>query len=217
MYADILVEIGSIEKTFTYKVPSNFDVLAGMRVLVPFGTRKLEGFILKIYDEGSFDYEVKDIIDIIDDHPVINDEMLELGKYISKRSLSSLISVYQTMLPSALKAKSSRKFNKKYLTYISYVNSDNIKTVKQKEVLDYIRDKKEVLKSSISSKSILKYLLSNGNVCEIKKEVYRLNDDVLIIGKNMILLWNKEVLLRIFHLINLCHIYFMVLREAGKL
>ena len=180
MYADILVEIGSIEKTFTYKVPSNFDVLAGMRVLVPFGTRKLEGFILKIYDEGSFDYEVKDIIDIIDDHPVINDEMLELGKYISKRSLSSLISVYQTMLPSALKAKSSRKFNKKYLTYISYVNSDNIKTVKQKEVLDYIRDKKEVLKSSISSKSILKYLLSNGNVCEIKKEVYRLNDDVLI-------------------------------------
>ena len=180
MYADILVEIGSIEKTFTYKIPSNYDALVGMRAFVPFGNRKLEGFILKIYDEGNFDYEVKDIIELCDDHPVINEEMIELGKYISKRSLSSLISAYQTMLPAALKARSKQKYNKKYLTYIVYVNSDNVKTVKQKEVLNYICDKKEVLKSSIESKSILKFLISNGNVQEVKKEVYRLNDDCVI-------------------------------------
>ena len=144
MYADILVEIGSIEKTFTYKIPSNYDALVGMRAFVPFGNRKLEGFILKIYDEGNFDYEVKDIIELCDDHPVINEEMIELGKYISKRSLSSLISAYQTMLPAALKARSKQKYNKKYLTYIVYVNSDNVKTVKQKEVLNYICDKNDI-------------------------------------------------------------------------
>ena len=184
MYADILVEIGVLEKTFTYKIPSNFNALVGMRALVPFGGRKLEGFILRIYDEGSFDYDVKDIIELRDDHPVINEEMIELGKYISKRSLSSLISAYQTMLPAALKAKSSKNYNKKFLSYIVYVNSDNLKTVKQKEVLDYICDKKEVLKSSINSKSIIKFLLSNGNVQEIKKEVYRLNDEAVINRKN---------------------------------
>ena len=178
MYADILVEIGAIEKTFTYKIPSNYNALVGMRALVPFGNRKLEGFILKLYEKGSFDYDVKDIISLCDDHPVINEEMIELGKYISRKSLSSLISVYQTMLPAALKAKSSQKYNKKFLTYISYVNSDDVKTVKQKELLDYIRDKEEVLKNSITSKSILNFLLSNGNVKEIKKEVYRLNNDV---------------------------------------
>ena len=180
MYADILVEIGFTDKTFTYKIPSNMKALVGMRALVPFGKRKLEGFILKIYDEGSFDYEVKDILELCDDHPVINEEMIELGKYISKRSLSSLISVYQTMLPAALKAKSSKKYNKKYVSYIKYVNSFDVKTDKQNEVLNFIRDKNEVLKSSISSKSILRFLISNGNVKEVKKEVYRLNDQVII-------------------------------------
>ena len=180
MYADILVEIGFTDKTFTYKIPSNLNALVGMRALVPFGKRKLEGFILKIYDEGSFDYEVKDILELCDDHPVINEEMIELGEYVSKRSLSSLISVYQTMLPAALKAKSSKKYNKKYVSYIKYVDSFDVKTDKQNEVLNFIRDKEEVLKSSISSKSILKFLISNGNVKEVKKEVYRLNDQVII-------------------------------------
>ncbi|MBR3229246.1 MAG: primosomal protein N' [Bacilli bacterium] len=192
MYADILVEIGSLEKTFTYKIPSNLNALVGMRALVPFGKRKLEGFILKIYDEGFFDYEVKDIILLIDDHPVINEEMIELGKYISKRSLSSLISVYQTMLPAALKAKSGKNYNKKYLIYIEYINSDNIKTVKQKELLDFIRNNKAVLKSSISSKSILKFLLLNGNVREVKKEVYRLKDKAEVNRKNYNLTLEQE-------------------------
>ena len=192
MYADILVEIGALEKTFTYKIPSNLDALVGMRALVPFGKRKLEGFVLKIYDEATFDYEVKNILELCDDHPVINQEMIELGRYISKRSLSSLISVYQTMLPAALKAKSKKKYNKKYLIYINYDNSYNLKTVKQKELLDFIRNKKEVLKSDISSKSILKFLISNGNVKEVKKEIYRLNDDVKVNRKNYNLTFEQE-------------------------
>ena len=35
MYADILVEVGSIDKTFTYKIPSGINALVGMRALVP--------------------------------------------------------------------------------------------------------------------------------------------------------------------------------------
>ena len=178
MYADILVEVGSIDKTFTYKVPCGTKALVGERALVPFGNRQLEGFILKIYDDGDFDYEVKEIIDLIDDHPVINNEMLELGRFISKKSLSSLISAYQTMLPAALKAKRKNNVNKKYLTYIVYLNDTGVKTIKQKEVLDLIKSKGSVLKSSISSKSILKFLISNGNVKEEKKEVYRLYDEI---------------------------------------
>lgn len=176
MYADILVEVGSIDKTFTYKIPIGINALVGMRALVPFGNRKLEGFILKIYNDCDFDYEVKEIVELVDDHPVINSEMLDLGKFISKRSLSSLISAYQTMLPAALKAKSKRKVNKKYLSYIVYLNDDGAKTLKQKELLDFVKSKGSVLKKSISSKSILKFLIDNGNVREVKKEVYRTED-----------------------------------------
>ena len=178
MYADILVEVNALEKTFTYKIPDGVKALVGMRALVPFGKRNVEGFILKVYDDGNFDYEVKEIISLIDDYPVINKEMLELGKYISNRSLSSLISAYQTMLPAALKAKSKKNINKKYLTYVVYVNGENVKTDRQREVLDFIKNKGEVLKSEIKQKSILKYLIDNGNLSEEKREVYRLDEDV---------------------------------------
>ena len=178
MYADILVEVNTLEKTFTYKIPNGMRAEIGMRALVPFGNRRLEGFILNIHDGESYDYEVKEIISLIDDYPVINKEMLSLGKYISEKCMSSLISVYQTMLPSALKAKSKIKIKKKFLTYVKYVNDENIKTMKQKELLDFIHDNGEILKSSIDKKSILNFLIKNGNVIEVKKEIYRLDDNV---------------------------------------
>ncbi|MBR3898325.1 MAG: primosomal protein N' [Bacilli bacterium] len=198
MYADILVEINSLEKTFTYKIPSGINALAGERALVPFGSRKLEGFIMKTYKEGNFDYEVKDIISLIDDHPVINKEMMELGKYISNKNLSSLISAYQTMLPRALKAKIKSNINKKYLIFLKCVSSNNIKTEKQKEIYNYILDKGEVLKSEISSKAIVKTLISNGNIKEYKKEIYRLDDKIKKIKKNYVLTKEqKDVLTKI--------------------
>ena len=178
MYAEVLVEINSIDKTFTYKASNKTKI--GMRVLVPFGNRCVEGFVLKIFDEKNFDYEVKDIIKLIDDKPVINEEMLKLGKYISKKSLSSLMSAYQTMLPRALKAKSGRNINKKYALYVKCLNDSGIKTDKQKKLYNYILDKGEVLKKSIDSKYILKSLINNGNLVEFKKEVYRLDEDIEI-------------------------------------
>ena len=187
MYADILVEVSSLEKTFTYKIPSSLKPLVGMRALVPFGSRKLEGFIMNIYDEGNFDYEVKEIISLIDDNPVINEEMIELGRYISKKYLSSLMSAYQTMLPSALKAKNKKKIGKKYVSYVVCLTDHNIKTKKQREVYEFVKEKGLVLKKDISSKSVLKYLIDNGNLKEEEKEVYRIDEKARKKDKDYIL------------------------------
>ena len=181
MYAQVLVEIKAkaLDKTFTYIVPDNMKVLPGMRVLVPFGKRRLEGFVLEVLSDGNYDYEVKPVIKVIDEKPVINEEMLELGKYISKKTLSPLISAYQTMLPRALKAKNNVKINKKMITYVSVVSDEGINSLKQKEVYDFIKKKNRVLKSEVSkiSASALKTLIMKGCVKETKEEVYRLNDD----------------------------------------
>ena len=84
---EVLVEIKAkkIDKTFTYLVPDNLKekVVVGKRVLVPFGKQTLEGFILKIERNKEIDFELKNIIDVIDEEPVINSEMIELGRYIS--------------------------------------------------------------------------------------------------------------------------------------
>ena len=122
MVAHVLVEIQArkMVKTFTYLVPHELQdkIQIGIRVLVPFNNRKLEGFVLKIDTNFTSSYELKNIIALIDNHPVINEEMLELGKLLSKKTFTNLISVYQTMLPKALKAKSKTIINKKYETYL---------------------------------------------------------------------------------------------------
>ena len=97
MFADILVEVVAkgTDKTFTYSIPKGMNALEGMRVLVPFGQRKLEGFIVRIHDEKP-EYVVKEIYELVDDRPVLNEEMLELGKYMS--GLTAKNKVYYTYI-----------------------------------------------------------------------------------------------------------------------
>ncbi len=183
MYAGVLIEIKAkaVDKIFTYKVPSSMHIEIGMRVLVPFGKRNLEGFVLELNDKSHYDYEIKEILAVIDEKPVINAEMLELGKYISKKTFSSLVSAYQTMLPSALKAKHNLKVNKKYISYLKLGSTIlEIKSNKQKDVYNLVKEKGQVLKKealAISAYAV-KTLLEKGAIIEIKEEEYRLKDEI---------------------------------------
>ena len=53
MYCDVLIELSNfnIDKTFTYKIPSNLNILVGCRVLVSFSNQKLEGFVINIRND----------------------------------------------------------------------------------------------------------------------------------------------------------------------
>ena len=190
MLADVLVEVVSktTDKTFTYHIPNDMNALVGMRVLVPFGSRSIEGFIVRIYDEVKLDYEVKDIIKLVDDRPVLNEEMLDLGKYISKKTLSPLTKAYQTMLPSALKARKKTNINKKFVKCLRIIKEGKF-TSKQQEVFDYVKNHKDALKSEVNkiSLSVCKTLIKNGYLEEFDKEVYRLLDDVKIERQDYVL------------------------------
>ena len=179
MYVKVLIEtrVKSNDMTFTYHVPSNVEdnLLIGKRVLVPFSNRTVEGFVLG-YDAKTDDYEIKDIIKIIDDEPVLNDELIILGIYMSKKYLCPLINCYQSMLPKALKAGVKNGGGIKKLLYVklndNVVNAD-VKVKRQLEIIDFLKDNKEVLKSSIQSKSSLSKLIEKGIVLEYYKETYR--------------------------------------------
>ena len=116
------MEIQKIDKTFTYLIPSNLNVQIGIRCLVPFGNKKLEGFVVAIKDELPDEYKLKEIIDVIDKTPILNEELLSLGKYISKKTLCTLTSAYQTMLPTALKAKVNNKVAPKKALFIRKID-----------------------------------------------------------------------------------------------
>lgn len=211
MKINVLVELKAkgINQTFTYLVPTNLEdkINIGIRVLVPFGKQKLEGFVLSIVDE-KIEYKLKEIIDIIDDKPILNNEMLELGKYISKKTLCSLISAYQTMLPSALKAHKGFVVNKKYITCLKLIDNDYIGTNdKQKEIIDILK-KHNTLKNDLVkiSNSAVNTLIKNRVIEEFKQEIYRINNDDIKEDKKVILNDNqKEVVNKVLERINTFH------------
>ena len=198
MYADVLVELKAkgIDQTFTYKIPYSIKdtIKIGVRVQVPFGKQILEGFVLKIKEEKTYEYDVKEIIKQIDENPVLNEELLELGTYMSKKYLCNLITCYQTMLPSALKAKNNFVVPKKYETYVILKQDTIGKNENQNKILEVLRKNKKVLKKELVDISIssLNTLLKNGYIEEIKEEVYRLNDTNKFIKEKINLTSDQE-------------------------
>ena len=111
MIAEVLVQLSNknIDKTFDYIIPKELmdKVKVGLRVKVSFHHQLLEGFVLSIKDNYKSEYDLKEIIEVVDEEVILNSELLELGKKIKESTLSTLISCYQTMLPKALKAKAN--------------------------------------------------------------------------------------------------------------
>lgn len=180
MIAEVLVELSNknIDKVFDYIVPETLknDIKIGIRVTVPFGSQTLEGFVLGVKNDTSLT-SLKEIINVVDKVVILDTELLELGKKMSLKYLSTLISCYQVMLPKALKAQAGTNINKKIEKYvelnIEMSNLSNYKiTSKQKEIIDLISEKGTVLKKELSS-SIVKTLVDKGILKEIEKEVYR--------------------------------------------
>lgn len=181
MVCDCLVELAHvfIDKTFTYKIKEEDvdKIKIGMRVEVPFGSQLLEGFVLNIR-ENNEEISLKEVIRVIDNYPILNDELLKLGHFIKDNTMCTLTSAYQCMLPVALKAKAKVNFTPSYENYISLNNDFNQKlTKKQEEIVNIVKSKKIVKKSELDliSKSIVKTLIDKNILLVEKYEKYRFN------------------------------------------
>jgi len=188
MYAEVLIEYSSksIDKTFTYIIPSHLkeDIKVGMKVLVPFGPKTINGFVTNIKDNINEDYELKEIVDIVDKYFCLNKELMELGAYLQSKTLCTKITAYQTMLPSSLKVKEQKSNYSKYLTYIKLNKSretieDYIskypRRTKQIEILNTLLENTRVLKSALSSPA-LNALLEEDLITIELEQIYRLNN-----------------------------------------
>lgn len=171
MYVSVLTQIGAkaVDQTFFYHVPKLLEnnIKIGVRVRIPFGNMILDGFVLGISDNSSYDNsKIKDIINVIDKEPVLNKEMLLLGKYMSDNLLASLSSCYQVMLPKALKAEVKSNIKIKYDRYLHRIKSieeidryiDNCKYESQINLLCKLKEGDILItKMSSSINTIIKY------------------------------------------------------------
>ena len=200
MYAKVIIEYGSkaVDKEYTYIIPNRLidKIKIGHRVLVPFNNKDIEGFIVDIANNYDDKYELKEISDICDENPILNKEMLYLGDRIQKEILCSKISIYQAMLPKALKAKSNTNIGIKKNRYIklnvSYEEANKFinccKYPGQVNIIEKLITDDKLLVPSLSSS--INTLIKNGIVIEEYEEVNRYSSHSS--GKYKQVVLNKE-------------------------
>jgi primosomal protein N' (replication factor Y) len=95
----------AIPKTYTYSVPASLanKVKIGCRAEVVFGKNKKYAGIIKSSGNIKPTYETKEILNVIDDEPVVYGEQLQLWKWISDYYMCSEGEVMAAALPAHLK------------------------------------------------------------------------------------------------------------------
>ena len=165
----------SLDRPFSYVYFGNKPVGKGYRVLITFNNRTLVGYVLNAEETDKTKNEVEDelgfkmleIIDVLDDKPLLDDDLLSLANALADYYLSPKISVLQTMLPPSLKPARSSLGKPKiaFDKYLEVVDDDEEGlTAKQIEILRMVKKEKSILKKEIKSQSVVDKLLKIGKL-----------------------------------------------------
>ena len=200
----VLIEhpVHSLDTTFDYL--NDFELKQGVRVIIPFGHQKLIGYVEYIEEthlskeqleqQSGFQYQY--IQQVIDDEPLLNQELQDLAYHLSQMTLSPRIACLQAMLPSQLKPITNQSIGKKIKTIIQVIETGIPKTIKQQECLQYlIHHPYSQVKDIPYTKGVIDKLVQQGFVEYQKIEDYRipLKDIEQIQNKVQLTLKQQEV------------------------
>ena len=184
MIAQVLVDVKAknINKTYDYLIPDAFKdfIEIGARVIVPFGNRKVMGFVLGFSETTDYLQDLKSITKVLDLESYLNLELIDLAKDISRESNTLLINVLETILPSALKVV--------YKPKIKVINFNSI-TEELKPIFAF---QNQVYLENVP---LDKYHLVNG---EIKKnnlaQIYEIKEKQSNLSRKFVRLTEKPIL-----------------------
>ena len=144
--AEVYIEHSSpqLDQSFSY-LCGHAEVRPGMRVSVPFAKQQLVGFVDSVKEVSADElkqmpYQLKEIQRVIDERPLLNDELLQLGKWMAEQYVAPLISCYQAMLPGVLKPKSSAR-SAAMEEWACFAGEREGLSKRQREVLDEMKQR----------------------------------------------------------------------------
>ena len=105
-FAETLLPL-ALPGTYTYRIPEGMTLSIGMRVLVPFGRKKIfTAIVMSLHDREPKGYDVKEILGTLDDKPIVRHPQLDFWQWIADYYLCSMGEVYKAAVPSGLKVES---------------------------------------------------------------------------------------------------------------
>lgn len=149
-YGQVLIDsyASQLDRLFTYIIDEDLldTVKEGMRVVVPFGrgNKAIKGLLVAIDDEFDDDYELKSIIEALDDKPIISGELLELGYWMKNEYLCTYFEALQPILPPG--------DYKQVYTFVELIDNTHITENKEEEkIINYLRKKEVVLLTDLKN------------------------------------------------------------------
>src|ERR1700689_2828846 len=96
-FCDVALPV-PLAMVFTYRVSADATPVVGGRVLVPFRQQRLTGIVTELHDRKP-SVKIKPIQSVLDASPVLDEQLLRLGRWIADYYLAPLGEVFRTMLP----------------------------------------------------------------------------------------------------------------------
>ena len=176
---DVYIEHKHYQINQKYSYLSDEFVRIGMRVHVNFNNQSCVAFVVDThaYDPNEiFPYELKWIEDRIDDEPILNQELLDLGLWMSEMTCTPLISCFLVMVPKALRmSKTNIKPQVEKWLHLEMI-PDKI-TVKQAMIIDALQNQDLPANHFKELSAICNHLIKKGILrAYLQEKTYQVKD-----------------------------------------
>lgn len=158
MFADIFIEnnFQKIDKLYTYIVKD--DVQPGMRVLVNFGKSYRVGIVLFLHENYSGKHleKLKEIHSVLDDEPIISEDLIKLGLWMKERYLIGFSKAFSPILPPG----NLQRIKKKILVekYPHGKDLEDLNSVDLSKYFEDLSDDEKILIKRLRTKGYIKYI-----------------------------------------------------------
>jgi len=111
LFCDVALAV-PLDMVFTYAVPPGMEPVVGGRVLVPFRQQRRSGIVVELHNRPPQvkAQQIKQVIEALDLTPVLDEQLLKLGKWIADYYLAPAGEVFRTMLPLSAEFKRSVEY-----------------------------------------------------------------------------------------------------------
>lgn len=183
MLVNVVVEVNNsnLDQPFSYLVDFAMqqNIKIGQKVIVPFGNRNIEAFVLDIAMEYEMSDKYKKVISVSKDF--LNEEQLKIIKYLRQHNCATMIECINTILPPALRANIKGKEHRKYIKCLKVIDEKSDLKAKELEVIEFITKTKNPTLTNTNEMfgSYVVTKLRKNNIIDIYEiEEYRLSIDI---------------------------------------
>lgn len=176
----------NVDSIYEYLVPEQMPVKAGMRVRVPFGYQRVEGFVIGTSSACDYPLEkLRPIEKMLGDRPVFTEEQLKLAYYIKREYQTTFTFALRFMIPAELRgdrvkpktydiAKVTCKDDAKWQSLIEgcYSKAGKLKAPVKYQTLTTLLEQMQLPAGQIEKK-LLQELQQQGMVQVVRQDAWR--------------------------------------------